>query len=98
MCHVFAVPIAISGAELGRGSGPIHLDSVDCFGREHSLADCYHDGVGNHDCSHYEDAGVICAALGNSTYTGSHFTSTLSFFSLILSVGVPTSRSVQSNW
>ena len=46
--------------EFGGGTGPILVDEVQCTGSESSLSQCPHDGIGNHDCSHFEDAGVIC--------------------------------------
>ena len=46
--------------EHGGGTGPILLDDVDCTGDESSLSQCYHDGIGNHDCIHTEDVGVRC--------------------------------------
>ena len=54
-------PIAVSSASFGEGSGPIHLDDVFCVGIEQQLQECSHDGVGNQNCGHYEDAGVICS-------------------------------------
>ena len=47
-------------AHFGQGSGAILLDNVRCSGTEWRLIDCPHDGVGNHNCQHSEDAGVTC--------------------------------------
>ena len=47
-------------AHFGPGSDSILLDNVQCTGNESELALCTHNGVGNHDCSHNEDAGVVC--------------------------------------
>ena len=55
---LFADVVVLS--ELGGGTGPILLDDVDCRGDESSLSQCYHDGIGNHDCTHFEDVGVRC--------------------------------------
>ena len=59
------VSIATRSASFGEGSGPIHLDDVFCVGVEQQLQECSHDGVGNQNCGHFEDAGVICPS-GNS--------------------------------
>ncbi len=45
-------------AYFGQGSGPIVMDQVDCWGLEASLAECAFDPT--HDCTHAEDAGVLC--------------------------------------
>ena len=42
---------------------PILMDEVNCTGAEHYLSDCPFDGWNTHDCSHYEDAGVICQGI-----------------------------------
>ena len=57
---------AWSRAHFGQGSGSIVLDDLSCTGSETSLFDCSHGGVNNHDCSHYEDAGVTCSGIHNN--------------------------------
>jgi len=56
----FAGGQAYSSAYFGEGSGAIWMDEVDCKGTESSLVDCVHNGWGEDDCSHGEDAGVSC--------------------------------------
>lgn len=52
----------------GEGSGPIHLDDVDCRGDEESLADCQHAGWGANNCQHHEDVSILC--VDNLDITG----------------------------
>ena len=42
------------------GEGPFHLDDLHCTGDEESVFECRHNGVGIHDCTRYDDAGVQC--------------------------------------
>ncbi|KAM9859935.1 lysyl oxidase homolog 2A-like [Aulostomus maculatus] len=50
---------AMTGARLGQGIGPVHMNEVECSGFEKSLTECYfnRDALG---CSHNEDAAVKC--------------------------------------
>ena len=54
----------------GAGKGRIWLDNLACAGNETNLGQCLHNGWGSHDCTHSQDAGVICDA-GN-TYLIDH--------------------------
>ncbi|XP_068600938.1 scavenger receptor cysteine-rich domain-containing group B protein [Brachionichthys hirsutus] len=51
---------AVTHAFFGYGPGPILLDNVACIGTENQLTGCFHLGLGEHNCGHHEDAGVIC--------------------------------------
>ncbi len=46
-------------AAFGQGTGPIHLDDLRCVGNEDALINCTYDS-NTADCSHFEDAGVVC--------------------------------------
>ena len=51
---------ATGRAKYGQGSGTIWIDDVSCQGDEASLLHCAHNGMGNENCSHGEDASVEC--------------------------------------
>ena len=53
----------------GSGSGQIWLDDLKCTGNETSLADCYNNGWGVHNCEHISDVLIAC---GNSKYSHHH--------------------------
>ncbi|XP_062376584.1 galectin-3-binding protein A-like [Sardina pilchardus] len=63
VCRQLGLRGAISaetGAKFGQGSGRIWLDDLRCKGSESSLSSCGFKGWGVTDCSHSEDAGVVC--------------------------------------
>ena len=76
MLGFFKASSAPVQAAYGPGSGNILLDEVDCTGEEKNITDCRKNSLGDHDCCHEEDAGVICTG----TYLGS-----ISIYHLIFS-------------
>ena len=65
----FSGGVALEDNEYGNGVDPIWLDDVDCSGIESGLSDCRHRGYGDHNCGHYEDAGVQCGKIFNEEFT-----------------------------
>ena len=53
--------VASNNAYYGQGSGQIWLNDVNCIGTELTIENCAHNGWGNHNCFHGEDAGVKCS-------------------------------------
>ncbi|XP_035534569.1 deleted in malignant brain tumors 1 protein-like [Morone saxatilis] len=49
-------------AFFGQGNGDIWMDDVGCVGNETSLLHCQHPTLGENNCGHGEDAGVVCLA------------------------------------
>ncbi|KAJ8305174.1 hypothetical protein KUTeg_017275 [Tegillarca granosa] len=52
--------IAVGQSRYGEGSGKIWLDRVECSPELNNIEQCKHNGWGHHDCTHKEDAGVLC--------------------------------------
>ncbi|XP_078534950.1 lysyl oxidase homolog 3 isoform X1 [Lissotriton helveticus] len=57
---------APTGARMGQGMGPIHMNEVQCLGTEKSLWSCQYKNITEEDCQHSEDASVRC----NTPYMG----------------------------
>lgn len=51
---------ALANATFGQGTGSILLDDLVCDSSEGRLVDCFHNGVGVHNCNHSKDAGLRC--------------------------------------
>ncbi|XP_059413491.1 galectin-3-binding protein A-like [Carassius carassius] len=70
VCRQLGFPGAKSftlGGRYGEGSGKIWLDDMKCKGSESSLSECSFKDWGVTDCSHKEDAGVVCETGTNIT-------------------------------
>uniref|UniRef100_A0A671L052 SRCR domain-containing protein n=1 Tax=Sinocyclocheilus anshuiensis TaxID=1608454 RepID=A0A671L052_9TELE len=65
----YAVSVSGQGEPYGQGTGLIHMDELNCTGKERSLWECpaITDG---HDCGHKEDAGVVCSEYKALRLTG----------------------------
>jgi len=55
--------MAVPAAAYGEGDGYVMLDEVDCPVNATHIDQCQHDGWNQNDCSHKEDAGVVCLPL-----------------------------------
>ncbi|KAJ8322311.1 hypothetical protein KUTeg_000782 [Tegillarca granosa] len=54
------VSARIACKKMGLPSGPIWLDDVICTGTESSLFHCNMSRIGDNNCDHTEDVGIIC--------------------------------------
>nr|XP_019939387.1 PREDICTED: lysyl oxidase homolog 4-like [Paralichthys olivaceus] len=51
---------ALKKAQLGQGTGPIHMNSVQCTGRERSITECIYRPVPLYSCKHNQDVAIRC--------------------------------------
>ena len=65
--HVACRQLGYRGATrlyyFGQGSGEIWLDDVVCNGTETSLHNCSYSDIGDHNCGHADDVGVVCQGM-----------------------------------
>ena len=62
----FKGAVALQRAHYGPGTGFIFLDNLQCSGNENNLFECSHNGVGEHNCNHHEDASAVCQGAVNN--------------------------------
>ena len=58
--NIDAVPLTSGFPD---GTGKIWLDNVMCDDSDINLFDCFHNGIGRHNCGHSEDIGVRCTGI-----------------------------------
>ncbi|XP_008291126.1 T-cell differentiation antigen CD6-like isoform X2 [Stegastes partitus] len=58
----FALNVSGQGGSFPPGTGPVHLDELNCTGREQNLWSCP-AAQDESDCGHKEDAGVVCSEM-----------------------------------
>nr|XP_056720375.1 soluble scavenger receptor cysteine-rich domain-containing protein SSC5D-like [Euleptes europaea] len=72
VCRQLGCSTALSApraAHFGRGTGSIWLDDTECRGTESALSQCPSRPLGENDCHHGEDAGVVCSVLWAPVYS-----------------------------
>ena len=66
ICRQLGYPDAVAAplnAHYDEGTGPILLDNLQCLGTESDIFACVHNGIGEHDCDHSEDASAECLGI-----------------------------------
>lgn len=69
VCRQLGCGVAVAvgtSSRFGQGTGPIHLDNVDCRGDETDLSQCRSLPWDVHNCYHYEDVAVTCRGKAHS--------------------------------
>ncbi|XP_041811978.1 T-cell differentiation antigen CD6-like isoform X2 [Chelmon rostratus] len=65
----YALSVTGQGGSFPPGRGPIHLDDLNCTGKEENLWACP-AAQDEPDCGHKEDAGVVCSEMRAIRLTG----------------------------
>ncbi|XP_054462140.1 T-cell differentiation antigen CD6-like isoform X2 [Anoplopoma fimbria] len=65
----YALRVTGQGGSFPPGRGPVHLDELNCTGREENLWACP-AAQDEPDCGHKEDAGVVCSEMRAVRLTG----------------------------
>ncbi|XP_078123396.1 T-cell differentiation antigen CD6-like isoform X2 [Sander vitreus] len=65
----YALNVTGQGGFFPPGRGPVHLDELNCTGREENLWAC-EAAQDEPDCGHKEDAGVVCSEMRAVRLTG----------------------------
>ena len=62
-CCVHATDTYKHRAYYEQGNGTIWLDDMQCDGTEERLLDCRARPIGEHNCGHHKDVGVVCSGI-----------------------------------
>uniref|UniRef100_UPI0037E99B42 T-cell differentiation antigen CD6-like isoform X2 n=1 Tax=Semicossyphus pulcher TaxID=241346 RepID=UPI0037E99B42 len=65
----YAISVTGQGGSFPMGRGPVHLDELNCTGKEENLWACP-AAQDESDCGHKEDAGVVCSEMKAIRLTG----------------------------
>ncbi|XP_044028133.1 T-cell differentiation antigen CD6-like isoform X2 [Siniperca chuatsi] len=65
----YAISVTGQGGSFPPGRGPVHLDELNCTGKEENLWACP-AAQDESDCGHKEDAGVVCSEMRAVRLTG----------------------------
>uniref|UniRef100_A0A674K3K8 SRCR domain-containing protein n=1 Tax=Terrapene triunguis TaxID=2587831 RepID=A0A674K3K8_9SAUR len=86
LCHQLDCGFAVSapgGGYFGRGTGSVWTDTFHCKGNEPHLGNCPVTALGASQCSHDNDASVVCSGKCNHGLVGPHSCYSVYFPSLL---------------
>ena len=59
---LFSGALALTNAYI-EGIWHVHINDLNCTGKEESIWDCPQNGLNGYSCNHLEDASVICQCM-----------------------------------